>query len=174
MAGNSFRYDPNYHRFADYLGLNKFDRDNFNIAKKVSLIYDWALNNSKKEDFLAITQEVDKLRKSIGTNDRGKTLLGDLYRYARIKMDYKRERERNQELKKAKEESEKKTEKAHKESKNRIKEIRKEKEIAYKDRQDSSKKTNEVVKEYQKNVYKEPTTKIKVVKDASPKPVLLD
>lgn len=82
-VGESWQYDPDYHRASDALGIDRYERDDFQVAQKMSTIRDWAASNSKGglEDSLAV---IDKLRKQIGTQARGKTLLNELYQHLRF------------------------------------------------------------------------------------------
>ncbi len=34
VMGDGWKYDPNYNRMCEFLGVDKYDRDNFDIAKK--------------------------------------------------------------------------------------------------------------------------------------------
>ena len=47
FLGDTFRYDPQYHKLADFLSVNTLDRDDLEIAQKIFLIWDWAQINSK-------------------------------------------------------------------------------------------------------------------------------
>lgn len=85
-----FTYDPMYQRFADYLGIDQYKRRNFETAKKLSLLYDWAQNETGSEKFNKITEAVDRLRKNSGVTFSGETLVAYLYQRVRVDMDSKR------------------------------------------------------------------------------------
>lgn len=85
-----FTYDPMYQRFADYMGIDEFKRRNFETAKKLSLLYDWAQNETGSEKFNKITEAVDRLRKNSGVTFSGETLVAYLYQKVRVDLDSKR------------------------------------------------------------------------------------
>lgn len=41
ISSDSYKTDPDYHQACEILGINKFDRYDFGIAKKVSLIWEY-------------------------------------------------------------------------------------------------------------------------------------
>jgi hypothetical protein len=85
-----FTYDPMYQRFADYLGIDEHKRKNYETAKKLALLYDWAQKETGSEKFGKIAQAVDGLRKSSGVTFSGETLVSYLYQKVRIDLDSKR------------------------------------------------------------------------------------
>lgn len=42
LYGDEWKYNPEYHRLAEFLEVNKFDREDIDLAKKMSIIWDWA------------------------------------------------------------------------------------------------------------------------------------
>ena len=86
-----YKYNPEYHRFADLMGVSRDDRDKIEVAKKLALIYDWAAYDTGKNDFESISQRVDKLRKEEGVSFSGKELTSFIYQKIRIHMDRVRE-----------------------------------------------------------------------------------
>ena len=90
LVGDSWRYDPQYHKMADFLGINKYDRDDGEVAQKISLLWDWSIMSSKgstPEDYLLYLYD---LRGKLGIPSQGKTLLHDLHQYARLDLDRRR------------------------------------------------------------------------------------
>ncbi len=88
-----FTYDPRFQRFSDFLGLDKYVRDDFELSKKVVYLYDWGAKNTKGEDFVDLLKAVTKLKHTLGTTVRGKTLVNDMYHWVRLNEDGKRAKE---------------------------------------------------------------------------------
>lgn len=78
-----WKYDPDYHRLAEFLGVDRFDREDFEIAKKIALIADWAGFN-KGKDVIAAQESVTKLRHKLGVQFVGKPLVTELYKIIRL------------------------------------------------------------------------------------------
>lgn len=85
LTGDLYQYDPDYHKTADMLGINEYDRKDFESASKISFLVDWANRKRKtKPEISRSLIEVEVLRKKIGTQAIGKTLLNQLYQYVRL------------------------------------------------------------------------------------------
>lgn len=84
---DTYRYDPDYHRMADFLGVDRDDRNNIKMAQKISLLTDWATWETGKDDLESLVEKIEELTKSEGINDRGRTLVDHLYQKIRIHMD---------------------------------------------------------------------------------------
>lgn len=84
--GETWQYHPEYHKMASFLGLDQHDRQDFGVAKKVSLIRDWA-GIKGKDTIDDALKTVDGVRKGIGTQARGKTLIDQLFQHIRLDMD---------------------------------------------------------------------------------------
>ena len=52
-----YKYDPEYHRFADYMGVDIHKRKDLKIANKLSLLFDWA--KKSKRGLLLFIDEAD-------------------------------------------------------------------------------------------------------------------
>ena len=79
----AWKLDPKYHRAADYLGLNIYDRQNYKTAQKISVIHDYAAR--KGQDMNTVLTEMHKLKRSLGTFKRGEDLVDELYQSVRLK-----------------------------------------------------------------------------------------
>lgn len=82
-ADDQWKYDPNYLKMADFLGLQDMDRHDYDVAKKIAFL----------RDFTEAKEEVDakiKLKEIIadlGVQSKGKELVKHLYEYARLYQD---------------------------------------------------------------------------------------
>jgi hypothetical protein len=97
---DNFLYNPSFHRFADFLGLDKYVREDFNVATKVVYLYDWSKQKSGSDNFSDILKTAVKLKRDIGQTTKGKTLVNELYKWARLDEDSQRinkEKEANKE-----------------------------------------------------------------------------
>jgi len=81
---NNYKYNPNFHKFAEFLGLNKFSRENYELAKKVSFIYDWAKEQVGRDDPDTIMRAVNNLQHNLGTTTVGKPLIDLLHKQIRL------------------------------------------------------------------------------------------
>lgn len=87
---DTFLFDPKFHRLADFLGVDKYKRDDPKLAQKVAFLSDWAEDNSKSDDFPVILKTLIGLKKDLGTTLRGETLVRELYKWTRLDADSKR------------------------------------------------------------------------------------
>lgn len=87
LLSDNFKYDPEYHRFADYMGVDRNDRNDFRVAKKLALLYDWSAKRSKTPGAHNAVKQLDGLRKHLGVNFVGPTLVNFLYDRVRVNMD---------------------------------------------------------------------------------------
>lgn len=85
--GESWQYHPEYHKMASFLGLDQHARQDYKVAQKLALIRDWAGLKGKKDDITDSLAVVDGVRKKIGTQAVGKTLIDQLYQHIRLDMD---------------------------------------------------------------------------------------
>lgn len=81
-VGEAWQYDPEYHRMSDFLGVDKYERDDFEMAKKVSFLKDWGGEGAYNK--------ISDLRKSLGLNTQGKTLIDQLFQHVRLQLDKQR------------------------------------------------------------------------------------
>ena len=83
-VGETWKYNPDYHRVVDFLGVDKHDRENYDVASKVSYLVDWAADKGGAKDFDSALSAINKVRKETGTQVQGKTLVNQLYHYVRL------------------------------------------------------------------------------------------
>ena len=83
---DTFMFDQKFHRLADFLGVDKYKRDNPDVAQKIAFISDWAEARSS-DSFADILKTVVKLKRDLGTTVRGETLVKDLYKWTRLDSD---------------------------------------------------------------------------------------
>ena len=81
-VGEVWKYDPKYHRVADFLGLDITDRQNYRVWQKVSYLMDQASRKAKSGNIIDQMHAIDKLRKSMGIQAQGETLINSLYQQA--------------------------------------------------------------------------------------------
>lgn len=81
---DNFLFDPNFHRFADFLDIDKYKRDDPNMSLKIAYLYDWSEMKAKSDNFVDILKSLTSLRKELGTTMRGEELVRDLYRWVRL------------------------------------------------------------------------------------------
>lgn len=100
--GESWKYDADYHRAADFLGISVYDRQDHKTAQKIATLSDWASHKTGKSDITSVLTEVAKLQKSIGYNGIGKSLVDQLYQNVRISQDSERIKTKDEKEVKAK------------------------------------------------------------------------
>lgn len=88
--GDIWKYDPEYNRAADFLGIDKHQREDVKVAKKLSFLVDWALASSKSTKQEDALWTINDLRKKLGINSQGETMLGQLFEFVRLKQDRER------------------------------------------------------------------------------------
>lgn len=93
--GENWKYNPDYHRVTDFLGIDKYDREKYDVASKVSFLVDWGESMSKSRKIEDVLWRLNDLRKKLGVNTQGKTLLNQVYEYARLESDSKQKPEAN-------------------------------------------------------------------------------
>lgn len=84
---DSYRYNPDYHRFADMMGVDRDSRNDIKVAKKMALLYDWASIDTGRKDLEGIVERIEGLRKEQGVSFMGHELVNYLYQKVRIHMD---------------------------------------------------------------------------------------
>lgn len=83
-VGENWKYNPEYHRLCDFLGINVFDRNEYTLAQKLSVIRDWAGEKKSINDAL---WTIKGLQKKLGIQGEGKPLIHQLYEYIRLSND---------------------------------------------------------------------------------------
>lgn len=84
-VGEAWKYDQQYHQMSDALGVDKYERDDYETAKKLSYLSDWA-----GKDPSQVYEKLNTLRKSLGFNTQGKTLVNQLFSHVRLQQDKQR------------------------------------------------------------------------------------
>lgn len=85
-----FKDDIEYHRTADFLGIDNEDRNDFKLANKISTVYDWGSKKSGSEDRIDALMEIKNLQRRIGLQGQGTDVLKKLYKWIRLDSDRKR------------------------------------------------------------------------------------
>lgn len=85
-VGEAWKYDPDYHRMSDYLGVDKYEREDYELAKKMSFLRDSTKSKTSEEAMSKLTA----LRKQLGFNTQGRTLVDQLWQHVRLKVDQNR------------------------------------------------------------------------------------
>lgn len=86
-VGEVWKYDPKYHRVAEFLGLDVTARQDYRVWQKVSYLMNQASIKAKSGNIVDQMHVLDKLRKSIGITAQGETLINSLYQTARLEQD---------------------------------------------------------------------------------------
>lgn len=84
---DTWKYNPDYHRAADFFGINEFDRKDQHIAEKISHLIDTVSQRVNAKNLNEVLLNIHKIRKELGTQTTGKTLLNEVYQYNRIQED---------------------------------------------------------------------------------------
>lgn len=82
--GDSFQYDPDYHRMSNFLGVDQHERGDMKIAEKISALKDWAQSQHKSGELNDTLSALHELRRKVGTQSQGKTLINELYQHLRF------------------------------------------------------------------------------------------
>ena len=82
-SGDYFKYDPNYHRMADFLGLSEENKNDLTIAQKVSFLRDFTGEKTEVDAMVRIKGIIREL----GLPMKGKELLDELYKYTRLAQE---------------------------------------------------------------------------------------
>lgn len=88
-VGEPWRYNQDYHRVSDFIGVDRHAREDYGIAQKVSLIRDWAGLQGKDDSTEAALTAIQKLKKQMGVPYQGKALVDEMYQHIRLDMDRK-------------------------------------------------------------------------------------
>jgi hypothetical protein len=75
-----WRFNPEYHEFADFLGLKADEKSDESLAQKLSFLHDY----THATDILDAKIKIMELQKQLGVNYQGKTLVNHLYQYVRL------------------------------------------------------------------------------------------
>lgn len=88
--GDAWKYDPEYNRVAEFLGVDRFKREDYDVAKKISTIRDYLDLNGKLSRIDQVLSSIQKIKKSLGSNTQGELLVNELYQHARLDVDRRR------------------------------------------------------------------------------------
>lgn len=88
--GDVWKYDPDYNRAADFLGVDKHQREDVKTAQKISFLVDWAVKTKKSAKPEDALWTLNDLRKKLGINNQGESLVGQLFEFVRLKQDRER------------------------------------------------------------------------------------
>jgi len=83
----SYRYNPDYHKLADFLGIDKEKRDDLSIAEKLDLIREWGIKKTGSTQLIDTLMAIKKLKRKLGLNLQGETLVKALYKYLRLSLE---------------------------------------------------------------------------------------
>lgn len=87
--GDQWKYNPEYNRVAEFLGIDRKAREGIDVVKKIAFLRDHFDPKEKVKDVSVILESFEKMRKSSGLNTQGETLLNELYQRARLESDRK-------------------------------------------------------------------------------------
>ena len=79
----AWKYNPEYHELADFLGVKQADKMNESLAQKISFLKDYV----KSDDMTDVKIRMLELKRTIGMTAQGKTLIDALYQYVRLLND---------------------------------------------------------------------------------------
>ncbi len=85
--GDEWKYNPEYNRIADFLGIDMYKRDNLDVAKKISTLRDYLDIGGKPKNITEILSRLDHLKRGLGIQTQGETLVQELFQHARLDMD---------------------------------------------------------------------------------------
>lgn len=77
-------FDQRYRRMVDFLSLDSVELEEPHIPEKIMFLYDWAEKKAKSEDLDQVLNKLYSFKKDIGSTLRGKPLLTDMYKFARL------------------------------------------------------------------------------------------
>lgn len=83
-VGETWKYNQDYHRLANFIGLNDQQKGDFRNAQKVAAIRDYFHKAKTEPEAL---EQIYKFQKQLGINTQGETLLNQLYQHVRLKQD---------------------------------------------------------------------------------------
>ncbi len=86
-TGEAYKLNPDFHKMSDFLGVNIYDRNDYELAKKMSHIHDWAMADGKGKTMTDCLLKVRELQRSLGHQFVGKPLITEMYKYIRLMQD---------------------------------------------------------------------------------------
>lgn len=116
--GESWKYDPVYHRLAGFLGVGANKRQENRIAERILYI----AQSTKGKDINSILSKVQTLRRKLGISQIGELLVDQLYQSMRLQNDI--ELRRSKEIAEQEQRAEKKADKIEAEALKKTEEIK--------------------------------------------------
>lgn len=89
-SGVDYKYNIEYQRFCDDLGMDRFKRLEPEVANRVAYLYDYAREQTGSEDGTVVSKFVSDLTQTLGYQVRGETLVNTLFQWTRLDMDHQR------------------------------------------------------------------------------------
>jgi len=88
-----WKIDPEYHRTCDFLGIDKFERINYELAKKISNLYDWAKAKSRSEDRTKIFSIIKEYKKKLSIKEEGLQSIDEFNQAIKLGLDIQKDKE---------------------------------------------------------------------------------
>ena len=93
-SNTDYRFNPTYHKVAEFLGVDKYKREDTNLANKISFFYDWAENKTGSKNSTEIMSYIHQTMRDLGVQFRGTSLVNYLYQMTRLNVDSDRIRQK--------------------------------------------------------------------------------
>jgi len=87
LEPQTFMDDINYHKMADFMGVDYDARKDSSLAEKLSWLYDWAeemVGSSERED---VYKELQMFKKFIANDEKGLDAINKMYKWTRLEKD---------------------------------------------------------------------------------------
>lgn len=81
-----WQYNPDYNRFAEVLGIDRHERADIDVARKIAVLRDY-FDIGKKLTEVQARSAVLTMKQELGVPFRGKELVDELFQHARLEMD---------------------------------------------------------------------------------------
>ena len=81
---DAYKYNPEFHRFSEFLGVDRDERVENVTANQISIIYDWGKEVVGKDDRVEVSMAIKQLIDRLGIKYLGKELVKKLYQYIRL------------------------------------------------------------------------------------------
>jgi hypothetical protein len=95
-SNTDYRFNPTYHKVAEFLGVDKYKREDNNLANKIAFVYDWAENKIGSKNSTEIMSFLHQTMRDLGVQFRGASLVNYLYQMTRLNLDSDRIRQKKQ------------------------------------------------------------------------------
>ena len=100
IGEGDWHYNPKFHDFATFLGLNERDAKGVNwkadktTREKMGQVYLWGALKADTDDHQKIKAEIYKLQRAVGINWVGKSLVDRLWQHTVFDQDFKKKLQR--------------------------------------------------------------------------------